>query len=465
MPDLDDKYSEFSRKIGNDEPTQDNAAGAGKEPQPDFSDNADLYAVLCVSKTASTDEIKSAYRRLAKEYHPDVSSDADADEKFKKIQHAYEILFDEVQRAMYDLGGDSIAGLSYEQRLKSVFQGRIVRKDLTKKIKEGANVPVYVLEFLLGQYCSSDDPAIIETGVETVKKILSDNFVRPDEAQKILSLLKMNGSHTIIDMVTVHLDMRKDVYLAEFSNLGVKDIPIEDEYPQKYDRLLCGGIWCIVQLSYEFIEEDKKSAPIRINRVTPIQMPHVDLDEIRQGRKAFSKEEWLGLMLRSAGYEPESLTYREQWLLLTRMIPLVENNFNLCELGPRSTGKSHIYKEISPNSILVSGGQTTVANLFYNMGRKTVGLVGLWDCVAFDEVAGIKFKDKDGVQIMKDYMASGSFARGKEEKAASASMVFVGNINQSVDVVLKTSTLFEPFPPEMGTDTAFLDRIHCYLPG
>ena len=465
MPDLDDKYSEFSREIGNDEPTQDNAAGAAKEPQPDFSDNADLYAVLCVSKTASSDEIKSAYRRLAKEYHPDVSSDEDADEKFKKIQHAYETLFDEVQRAMYDLGGDSMAGLSYEQRLKTVFQGRIVRKDLTKKIKEGANVPVYVLEFLLGQYCSSDDPAIIETGVETVKKILSDNFVRPDEAQKILSLLKMNGRHTIIDMVTVHLDMRKDVYLAEFSNLGVKDIPIEDEYPQKYDRLLCGGIWCIVQLSYEFIEEDKKSAPIRINRVTPIQMPHVDLDEIRQGRKAFSKEEWLGLMLRSAGYEPESLTYREQWLLLTRMIPLVENNFNLCELGPRSTGKSHIYKEISPNSILVSGGQTTVANLFYNMGRKTVGLVGLWDCVAFDEVAGIKFKDKDGVQIMKDYMASGSFARGKEEKAASASMVFVGNINQSVDVVLKTSTLFEPFPPEMGTDTAFLDRIHCYLPG
>ena len=220
------------------------------------------------------------------------------------------------------------------RKLRSNFDGRIVRKDLTKKIKEGANVPVYVLEFLLGQYCSSDDETIIEQGVQNVKRILADNFVRPDEAQKILSQLRKNGSHTIIDMVTVHLDMRKDVYLAEFSNLGVKDIPIEDEYPQKYDRLLCGGIWCIVQLSYEFIEEDKKSAPIRINRVTPIQMPHVDLDEIRQGRKAFSKEEWLGLMLRSAGYEPESLTYREQWLLLTRMIPLVENNFNLCELGP-----------------------------------------------------------------------------------------------------------------------------------
>ena len=214
------------------------------------------------------------------------------------------------------------------------------------------------------------------------------------------------------------------------------------------------------------MEEEKKNGyPIRIRKLNPIQMPHIDMDQLKQGRKAFSKEEWIDVMLRSIGMEPDTLSYREKWLLLTRMIPLVENNFNLCELGPRSTGKSHLYKEISPNSILVSGGQTTVANLFYNMGRKTVGLVGLWDCVAFDEVAGIRFKDKDGVQIMKDYMASGSFARGKEEKAASASMVFVGNINQSVDVLLKTSSLFDPFPPEMGTDTAFLDRMHCYLPG
>lgn len=190
-----------------------------------------------------------------------------------------------------------------------------------------------------------------------------------------------------------------------------------------------------------------------------------DIGELKEGRRQFTEDEWLSVMLRSCGYEPDTLSEREKWLLLTRMIPLVENNFNLCELGPRSTGKSHIYKEISPNSILVSGGQTTVANLFYNMGRKTVGLVGLWDCVAFDEVAGINFKDKDGIQIMKDYMASGSFARGKEEKAATASMVFVGNINQSVDVLLKTSSLFDPFPPEMGTDTAFLDRMHCYLPG
>lgn len=352
-----------------------------------------------------------------------------------------------------------------KSKLRQNFDGKIVRKDLTKKIKEGANVPVYVLEFLLGQYCSSDDPEIIEEGVENVKRIFADNFVRPDEAQKILSVLRQRGSYTVIDKITVSLNIKRDFYEAEFSNLGLKNIPIDEEYPAKFDRLLCGGIWCIVQLDYEYMEEDRNGTPISIRKLTPIQMPHVDIEELKQGRKAFTQDEWMDVLLRSIGMEPDTLTYREKWLLLIRMIPLVENNFNLCELGPRSTGKSHLYKEISPNSILVSGGQTTVANLFYNMGRKTVGLVGLWDCVAFDEVAGIRFKDKDGIQIMKDYMASGSFARGKEEKAASASMVFVGNINQSVDVLLKTSSLFDPFPPEMGTDTAFLDRIHCYLPG
>lgn len=352
-----------------------------------------------------------------------------------------------------------------KEKLRETFDGKIVRKDLTKQIKEGANVPVYVLEFLLGQYCSSDDPAIIEEGVQKVKRILADNFVRPDEAQKILSVLRKNGSHTVIDMITVELNIRDDRFYATFSNLGLRGIPIADEYPEKHDRLLCGGIWCIVQLEYEYIEEEKNDCPIHIRKLTPIQMPHVDLDELKRGRKDFTKDEWIDVLLRSIGMEPDTLSYREKWLLITRMLPLVENNFNLCELGPRSTGKSHLYKEISPNSILVSGGQTTVANLFYNMSRKSVGLVGLWDCVAFDEVAGIRFKDKDGIQIMKDYMASGSFARGKEEKAASASMVFVGNINQSVDVLLKTSSLFDPFPPEMGTDTAFLDRMHCYLPG
>ena len=352
-----------------------------------------------------------------------------------------------------------------KSKLRQYFDGKIVRKDLTKKIKEGANVPVYVLEFLLGQYCSSDDPEVIEEGVESVKRILADNFVRPDEAQKILSVLRQRSSYTVIDKITVSLNIKRDFYEAEFSNLGLKNIPIDEEYPAKFDRLLCGGIWCIVQLDYEYMKEDRNGTPISIRKLTPIQMPHVDIEELKQGRKAFTEEEWIQVLLRSIGMEPDKFNDRERWLLLTRMLPLVENNFNLCELGPRSTGKSHIYKEISPNSILVSGGQTTVANLFYNMGRKTVGLVGLWDCVAFDEVAGIHFKDKDGIQIMKDYMASGSFARGKEEKAASASMVFVGNINQSVDVLLKTSSLFDPFPPEMGTDTAFLDRIHCYIPG
>lgn len=353
-----------------------------------------------------------------------------------------------------------------KDKLRQNFAGKIVRKDLTKKIKEGANVPVYVLEFLLGQYCSSDDPELIEKGVESVKHILADNFVRPDEAQKILSQLRQRGNYTVIDRITVKLDIKKDAYFAEFSNLGLRDVPIEEDYPAKFDRLLCGGIWCIIQLNYEFDDEDYRSVnPIQIAKLTPIQMPHIDIEELKEGRKAFSQEEWLDVMLRSTGMEPDTLTEREKWLLLARMLPLVENNFNMCELGPRSTGKSHLYKEISPNSILVSGGQTTVANLFYNMGSKTVGLVGMWDCVAFDEVAGIKFRDKDGVQIMKDYMASGSFARGKEEKAASASMVFVGNINQSVDVLLKTSSLFDPFPPEMGQDTAFLDRMHCYIPG
>lgn len=355
--------------------------------------------------------------------------------------------------------------LQMNKKLRAYFDGKIVRKDLTKKIKEGANVPVYVLEYLLGQYCNSEDENIIEEGIKNVKRILADNYVRPDEAQKILSLLTDRGSYTVIDKISVNVNYRENQHEAEFSNLGIKRVPINAMYAKDFDRLLCGGIWCIVQLEYDFYEEEKNTNPISIRKLTPIQMPHIDLDEIKAGRKQFTKEEWINILLRSTGMEPDKFSDREKWLLLARMIPLVENNFNLCELGPRSTGKSHIYKEISPNSILVSGGQTTVANLFYNMANKTVGLVGMWDCVAFDEVAGITFKDKDGIQIMKDYMASGSFARGKEEKAASASMVFVGNINQSVDVLLKTSHLFEPFPEVMAYDTAFLDRMHCYVPG
>ena len=347
-----------------------------------------------------------------------------------------------------------------KEKLRENFSGKIVRKDLTKKIKEGANVPVYVLEFLLGQYCGSDDDEVIEEGVKKVKTILSNNFVRPDEAQKILAKLKAKGSYSIIDRLTVRLDVHKNTYFAEFSNLGINGVEIDESYPTKYDRLLCGGIWCILNLAYE-PSSDTKTNPVKIRNLTPIQMPRVSIREYKSKRSLFTAEEWKDVILRSAGYEPDEMSDREKWLLLLRMAPLVENNFNLCELGPRSTGKSHLYKEVSPNSILVSGGQTTVANLFYNMNSRSIGLVGLWDCVAFDEVAGIKFKDNDGIQIMKDYMASGSFSRGKEEKSASASMVFVGNINQSVDVLLKTASLFEPFPPEMGTDTAFLDRMHC----
>lgn len=353
-----------------------------------------------------------------------------------------------------------------KRKLRDNFDGFIVRKDLTKSIREGANVPVYVLEYLLGQYCNSDDQDIIDEGIENVKRILRDNYVRPDEAQKILSLLREHGSYTIIDKITVVLNTKEDRYEATFSNLGIKNIPIHPDYVKDYDRLLCGGIWCILRLEYEFIEEDKKNTqPIRIRSLKPIQMPHIDMDDLKSGRKAFTKDEWIDVILRTVGMEPEKFTQREKWLLLARMVPLVENNYNLCELGPRSTGKSYVYEQISPNSILVAGGQTTVATLFYNMSNNTVGLVGMWDVVAFDEVAGIKFKDKDGVQIMKGYMASGSFSRGKAEIQAKASMVFVGNINQSVETLLKTSSLFDPFPPEMGMDTAFLDRMHSYVPG
>lgn len=358
----------------------------------------------------------------------------------------------------YDLQDD------LNTKLKYYFEGKIVRKDLTKRVKEGANVPVYVLEYLLGKYCSQDD-ALVEQGVQTVKNILANNYVRPDEAQKILSKLKELGSYSIIDVVTVKLDYKTDTYYASFSNLGLNDIPINPEFPQRYERLLGGNLWCMVNLEYDFDEADFRSQTIKIRNLQPIQLPNIDLADILSNRKNFTKEEWIDILLRSCGMEPTQFDKRVKWLLIARLIPLVENNFNLCELGPRGTGKSHIYKEISPNSILVSGGQTTVANLFYNMRDKQIGLVGMWDCVAFDEVAGIKFKDQDGIAIMKDFMASGSFSRGKEEKNANASMVFVGNINQSVESLLKTSSLFDPFPSEMGTDTAFFDRMHCYIPG
>ncbi len=363
--------------------------------------------------------------------------------------------------------------------LKEAFSGKIVRKDLTKKIKEGANVPIYVLEYLLGMYCVTDDEESIEAGVSRVKNILADNFVRPDEAEKIKSKIREMGSYTVIDKVEAKLDPDSDTYRAVFSNLNLRNVIVSDSYIKQFEKLLSGGIWCIIRMNYNRLEDrydefdndapkgSKKNrvSPFEIEELTPIQLPHMDMQEFFEGRRQFTKDEWMDVLLRSVGMEPTQFETRAKWHLLERIVPLVENNYNLCELGPRGTGKSHIYKEISPNSILISGGQTTVANLFYNMGNKTIGLVGMWDCVAFDEVAGITFKDKDGIQIMKDFMASGSFARGKEEKNANASMVFVGNINQSVDVLMKTTHLFEPFPAAMAYDSAFFDRMHCYLPG
>ncbi len=357
----------------------------------------------------------------------------------------------------------STNGRSLDDLLNQHFAGRVVRKDLTKLVKEGANVPVYVLEYLLGNYCASNDDEVIQEGLKTVKRVLAENYVRPDEAEKVKSLIRERGSLKIIDKVTVSLNERRDVYEALLSNLGVKGVEVESGTVKRFEKLLVGGIWCIITLQY-FFEENQQGSPFVLQDLKPIQMPNMDMEELFQGRRAFTEEQWIDALLRSTGMEPTNFQERMKWHLLARMIPLVENNYNCCELGPRGTGKSHIYKEISPNSILISGGQTTVANLFYNMARRQVGLVGLWDVVAFDEVAGISFKDKDGVQIMKDYMASGSFARGRDAINACASMVFVGNINQPVDTLVKTSHLFAPFPEGM-IDSAFFDRFHAYIPG
>lgn len=352
---------------------------------------------------------------------------------------------------------------SLDSLLNRHFDGRVVRKDLTKLIKEGANVPVYVLEYLLGMYCASNDDEVIEEGLKSVKNILSENYVRPDEAEKVKSKIKELGHYKVIDKVTVTLNEKRDVYEALIANLGVKGVEVSSTYVKNYEKLLAGGIWCILTLSYLY-EENQRGSPFQIEELKPIQMPNMDLQAFFEGRQGFSEEQWIDVLMRSTGMEPTLFDERAKKHLLARMIPLVENNYNICELGARGTGKSHIYKEISPNSILVSGGQTTVANLFYNMSSRKVGLVGLWDVVAFDEVAGISFKDKDGVQIMKDFMASGSFSRGRDAISADASMVFVGNINQSVDQLVKTGHLFAPFP-EVMIDSAFFDRLHCYIPG
>ena len=371
-------------------------------------------------------------------------------------------------------GGTSMDAL--DRKIVNCFPGKIVRKDLTALLKRGANVPTFVLEYLLGMYCATDDETAIAAGVEKIRKILAENYVRPEESEKIKSLIRERGSYTVIDKVSAHLDAFNDYYVARFSNLQIGEFVIDSEYPVKFTKILMGGIWCIARISYDVVQDEddgrrKKrkfapaDSPFHIVSLKPIQLPNLNLEDIVSQRENFSTEEWMDLLLRSEGMEPEALTDREKLHFLERMVPLVEHNYNLCELGPRGTGKSHLYKEISPYSILISGGKTSAANLFYSLSLQRVGLVGHWDCIAFDEVAGMHFRDTDAIQIMKDYMASGSFARGRDLINADASMVFVGNINDTVQNLLKITHLFSPFPPEFNNDSAFFDRMHYYLPG
>lgn len=364
-----------------------------------------------------------------------------------------------------------------DRKINEVFPGKVVRKDLTALLRRGANVPTFVLEYLLGMYCATDDETAIAEGVEKIRKILAENYVRPEESEKVKSLIRERGEYTVIDKVSAVLDEYKDIYVARFSNLEIEPFVLQSDYAVKYTKILMGGIWCIARIGYTYqqdsMEDEKKrrkkrgpeDSPFRILGLKPIQLPNLDAAEMIDKRKEFTTEEWIAMLLRSEGMEPDALSEKEKLHFIERMVPLAEHNYNLCELGPRGTGKSHLYKEISPYSILMSGGQTTTANLFYSMAAHRVGLVGHWDCVAFDEVAGMRFRDLDAIQIMKDYMASGSFARGRDMINADASMVFVGNINDSVQNLLKVAHLFEPFPPEFNNDSAFFDRIHYYLPG
>lgn len=364
-----------------------------------------------------------------------------------------------------------------DRKINEVFPGKVVRKDLTALLRRGANVPTFVLEYLLGMYCATDDETAIAEGVEKIRKILAENYVHPEESEKVKSLIRERGEYTVIDKVSAVLDEYKDIYVARFSNLEIEPFVLQSDYAVKYTKILMGGIWCIARIGYTYqqdsMEDEKKrrkkrgpeDSPFRILGLKPIQLPNLDAAEMIDKRKEFTTEEWIAMLLRSEGMEPDALSEKEKLHFIERMVPLAEHNYNLCELGPRGTGKSHLYKEISPYSILMSGGQTTTANLFYSMAAHRVGLVGHWDCVAFDEVAGMRFRDLDAIQIMKDYMASGSFARGRDMINADASMVFVGNINDSVQNLLKVAHLFEPFPPEFNNDSAFFDRIHYYLPG
>lgn len=380
----------------------------------------------------------------------------------------------------------------FDEKIIESFPGKIIRKDLTVLMKKGANVPTYVLEYLLGMYCATDDEDAIAAGLEKIKRILSENYVRPDQSEYVKSKIKENGQYTIIDKITVSVDDREDKYVARFTNLRMDPFEVSSDLVVHNEKLLIGGIWCIVKIDYvgldkqteeeqEAFEEDafgnqkqkkkikkKKSrydSPFEISSLKPIQMPNLDLDELKDARENFTKEEWITLLLRSVGYEPDELTEKEKLHYLLRFVPFIQKNYNLVELGPRGTGKSHVYSELSPYSILMSSGTTTVSNMFYNMSSRRVGLVGNWDCIAFDEVAGITQATGDMVQIMKNYMANGSFARGTDTINSDASIAFEGNTFRSVADMIRTTNLFEPFPDAFNNDSAFFDRIHAYLPG
>jgi ATP-dependent Lon protease len=352
-----------------------------------------------------------------------------------------------------------------DKKAASVFAGKVVRKDLVRKVKVGANVPVFVLEYLLGKYCATDDPIAIDAGLRVVNTTLSSNFVRPDEANKAQSLVKDKGKHTLIDKVQVRYVSDDDKHWAELKNFGHKFVHVPEHYLRQYDRLLMGGIWAQVELKHQYDEEATgKRSPFWIEGLKPIQIATFDLDEYRECRRQFVAEEWIDLLLRTIGMEPSHFNRRLKLLFLVRLLPLCEHNYNLVELGPRGTGKSYAYQELSPYTILLTG-PTTVANLFYNMASGKMGLVGIWDAIGFDEVADLQKMPKEVVTTLKTYCESGTFARGKDSLSGMASIAMFGNTNQPVEVMVRSSHLFMPMPDVIREDMAFLDRIHFYLPG
>ena len=351
-----------------------------------------------------------------------------------------------------------------DNKINESFAGLVVRKDLVKKVKGNAIVPTYVLEYLLGQYCATDDDVTIETGIETVKEILRKHYVHRNEAGLVRSNIKEKGRYKVIDKVNVSLNDKNDVYEAQFSNLGINKVLVDSNTIKQHPKLLVSGVWCIADIEYEFTE-DRNVSPWILESLKPIQLSRFEFDSYLSAREQFNTEEWIDLLIQSIGFDPELFGKRNKLQQLIRLIPFCERNYNLIELGPKGTGKSHIYSEFSPHGILISGGEVTVPKLFVNNSSGKIGLVGYWDCVAFDEFAGKEKRvDKSLVDIMKNYMANKSFSRGVETLGAEASMVFVGNTQHTVPYMLKHSDLFSELPPSFY-DSAFLDRIHFYIPG